>query len=178
MANVYRVILPSHAGGKKYDITAGSENKAKEILCKALKRDRVPRGTTIEKTGKAAPKPQDTPDDSMRNKAKAIKKVKPKPLTNHERKEHQEYKQEQKEKDVQSNSVCVDGLYLLKSDMVRLKSQMTFSDVTLYVEEDNNVGVFFIGDDAEYTMKRGVNFWLYIDHTKNKTNLKELQKHI
>ncbi len=198
MSKVYEVTIPSHSGGGKYRITAKNETRVKEMICEKLGRDRVPKGTIINKIGlskvskessenKTEPpvEPQEQEDSLKKRSIKNIdvnekKKVKlVKDLKPYEKKVYIEQKKEEKEQKEQENCYYLDGLYLKYENQVKLKSKMDFHDAVLYyVEEDGKVCFCYVGEESILSLKRGTKLWLYIDYTKDKVNEKELLNHI
>lgn len=199
MAKIYKVKVPSHSGGGNYKIIAKSESRAKEILCEKLNRNRVPKGTIITKIGLSkgeesteseTPKTKQEPEnDSLKSRStKPSQKTSPptrtrkkKPISKldpYQKKLYRQEKQEEKENKELEKCVCLKGLYLNKEDQVKLKSKMNLFDCTLYIEDEDGINLFYIGEESVLTLKRGTKFWLYIDHTTDKVNEKELVNHI
>lgn len=188
MPKVYDVVLPAHSGGGRFEVVSPNESHVKRLICSSLKKDRVPKGTTIQKIGlskgsissslvnKTTPKKEDVVD-SLRARSKKPKK--------REAHIHIEKIVEKEKEEIQKKKLLEDaeyynyfGIELRKDEMIKLKSKMDFSNCTLYVLEDNDVQLLFIGEESVATLSRGTTFWLYLDHTTDKKYITELQKHV
>lgn len=190
MAKVYEVTVPAHSGGGKFRVTAANEKRVKELLCKKLDRTRVPKGTVIKKIGLTKKKEEtseEPQEDSLKEKAlkaaeeKKATKPKKKPvkaLNPHEMKLYLEQKKEEKEKKEHEDCTFINGLYLKNEKKVKLRSKMDFSDASLFIMEDGAPKPCYVGEDCVLTIKRGTELWLYLDHTEDKVNEKELLNHI
>lgn len=192
----YKVVIPSHQPNPgTYTVVASNTVAVKELICSEMGRDRIPRGTTITKTGltnsPASSKlfskaPESLVDD--RRAEKLNKKVNPpkrgktsrrgpKPLSIDEKKRREEEREYQKEKESEKDTLRFNGVKLRISDGVKLKRMESFSDCFLYAQgKDESVPQSYgISDEGQITFKRGYTIWMVIDHTGE--NNKQLGAH-
>jgi hypothetical protein len=202
---IYKVQLPLHCGGKSYELVCSNELSVKNLICSTLKRDRIPKGTVIEKVGltkkpatrlieksletknkiKVAKVVEEVEEivDSLRSRAKN-KKSKVISSTDKDISDRLELiaiekKQLQEKKELEESKYYnYKGIQLYKDDMITLKKDINLSNCIVFIYDNDVLEYHGIGDGAILSLKRGTNMWLYVDDSIDKSNLNRLSKHI
>lgn len=184
MAKIYEVTLPSHhPKSGTYKVVSGSVGAVKELVCKSLDRNRIPRGTDITKLGLTSspaskslfsvPKSSGVSSPASRKAAgRRGKKTSndtersPMPRGKSPIKDNKLTAEERASKriaDERADTANIRGIQIRKSQGIKLTKNLSVTEASILAEKGGRYDQISVGEDAEIVLTKGHTIWILCD---------------